>query len=65
MPRYLHAEASVLLSLIKDLISHKIHKYESDMEDADHDEFICAEWAAGAMTQLSKDIDKLVVDALK
>lgn len=42
---------------IRDLILGKIDKYDSDMEGADHDAFIRAEWASGAMRQLLKEFD--------
>ena len=38
------------------LITDKFMKYDGDMEGADYDDFIKAEWTAGAMLQLLKEV---------
>lgn len=44
------------------LIASKFMKYDGDMEGADHDDFIRAEWAAGAMRQLALEVHALPGD---
>ncbi len=41
---------------VKRVVAWKFHKYETDMEGADWEDFIRAEWAAGAMRQLYIDL---------
>jgi len=53
--------ARLVLKLVDKHVADKAHKYDGDMEGADHDEFICADWAAGAMRQLRKELQSLEV----
>jgi hypothetical protein len=40
------------LEQVDEIIAARVDKYETDMEGADHDDFIMAQWAAGAMRHL-------------
>ncbi len=44
---------------VRALIREKCAKYLDDMEGADYDDFIKAEWAHGAMCQLLIEYDEL------
>lgn len=51
-----HAQLQRIMALIRE----KHEMYEQHMEGADHDDFIKAEWAAGAMAQLYKEAMEII-----
>jgi hypothetical protein len=54
--------ARMVLEAAANLTAAKARKYDGDMEGADHDEFIAADWAAGAMRQLLKELRALCIE---
>jgi hypothetical protein len=54
------AAVAAAMSKCMEMVKGKVALYDGQMEGADYDDFIRNEWAADAMRQLLKDLNRLI-----